>query len=129
MRLFDKLRMFCASERSDDEIEDLFMRANIALISGAQLNKAIVMSLDTAHKKVEKVDSKPFENAGRKPELMLDRHKATILELRLEGHGYGAIAKMLAKKNIYNKKTKKAFSRHTIKNALTTLEKEKNEHV
>jgi hypothetical protein len=127
MTLLDKLKLFCASERSDEEIGDLFMRANTALVDGLQLNKAIEMSLDMAHKKAEIVDLKPYTNVGRKPELLLSRHKATILELRLEGHGYGAIAKILAKRNIYNKQTKKAFSRHTIKNALVALEKEKQE--
>ena len=55
------------------------------------------------------------------PAFLATRHRAKLVKLRAEGHGYGKIAKLLRQKNIYNKKTKKAYSRSTIKRALDLI--------
>lgn len=120
--------MFASADRSDEEIAALFLRVNSSLTGGSHLIVAIDASLEAAHlpmvPTVTTVGRKDRETA----ELMLDRHKAVILGMRQKGYGYGTIAKMLAKRNIFNTKTRKAFSRHTIKNALLAIEKERNEY-
>lgn len=126
--LITKLRLFCATDRGNEEIEALFSRVSILVASGMHINAAVEGSLNAAHRGAEDTSRIVMRRESGASELLLDRHKAVILELRQKGYGYGTIAKMLAKKKIYNKRTKKAYSRHTIKNALIAIDKEKNEY-
>jgi hypothetical protein len=120
--LNEKLRLFCSSDRGNDEIENLFLKINSALANGVLINRAIDSALSTIHIKEEfSLNSRQRDN--NVVNYLITRHKFTLLQLRGIGYGYVKIAKILRQRKIYNKKTSKAFSPSTIRNVCAVLEK------
>lgn len=126
MGLNDKLRLFCSSERTDEEIEALFLKIIAAQNGGVHINRAIESSLTTVHIVSQGPEQRKVHRDGNAVRYLIGRHIPIILDLQLQGYGYGKIASILARRKIYNKKTNKAYSRQTIKNVLDTIKKEKN---
>lgn len=125
MGLIYKLRMFCGSDRTDEEIENLFRKVSAAQANGVLINKAIDSALNMIHIKADDPTVNPRERADNVVNYLITRHKFILLELRSLGHGYVKIAKLLKQRKIYNRKTNKAFSPSTIRNVYAVLEKNK----
>lgn len=128
MNLNDKLRLFCSSERTDEEVEALFSRVAAAQGGGVHIGRAVESSLKVAHTGMQKAGQNKIHKDGNAVKFLISRHKPILIELRMQGYGYGKIASILARRKIYNKKTNKAYSRYTVRYALLEIEKEKNEH-
>lgn len=121
------LRLFCSSDRTNDEIEALFVRVITSQNSGGlHIRRAIETSLRMAQKPLQRAEPEKIHKDGNMVMGLANRYRGILLELRLQGYGYGKIAMILARRKVYNKKTNKAYSRHTIKNALIVLREEKN---
>lgn len=126
MELIYKLRLFCGSDRTVEEITKLFTKVSVAQSNGVRIEEAIKSAIDTTHDTVvpELPDATQYRHDNAVVYLV-NRHKAEFLDLRGKGYGYVRIAKILAKNKIYNKKTNKAYSPATIRNVCDVLEKGK----
>ena len=122
-QLHEALANYLAKHPSEDDIIQLFKRVRALQSNGVQLRQAILRACTTDTQKV-RVSIKHLHKDNI-PAMLAIRHRAKLLKFRAEGYGYGKIAKLLAQRNIYNKKTGKAYSRSTIKRALQLLEKGK----
>lgn len=49
MELISKLRLFCGSDRTVEEITKLFTKVSVAQSNGVRIEEAINSALDTAH--------------------------------------------------------------------------------
>lgn len=124
-QLHETLKNYLAKYTSDDAVIELFKRVRALQSNGVQLCKAILKSCNIDKPKA-RVSTKELHKDNI-PAMLAIRHRAKLLKFRSEGYGYGKIAKLLAQRNIYNKKTGKAYSRSTIKRALELLEKGKQD--
>jgi hypothetical protein len=88
-----------------------------------QLHSAIIKACENDPKDIQVHIPISQFHKDNIPAFLATRHRAKLLKFRAEGHGYGKIAKLLAQRNIYNKKTGKAYSRSTIKRAFQLIEK------
>lgn len=118
--LFDYLDLV----KSDDQIVELFQRIKSLQSNGIQIREAIETACRLPdHEKIQV--SKKALHMDNAPAFLAIRYRAKLIQYRDEGHGYGAISKMLAQRGGYNRLTKKAYSRTTIKRALELIEKGK----
>ena len=110
---------------NDEEIIELFQRVRALQINGYQLKDAILKAIQNDPTQVQvRVPLSQFHKDNI-PAYLATKHRAKLIKFRAEGHGYGKIAKLLAQRNVYNKQTKKPYSRMTIKRALELIEKGK----
>jgi len=123
-QLHEALLNYLEKHPYDDKIVELFKRVRALQANGVQLRQAILRACDPANTYKIRVSTQHL-HADNIPAMLAIRHRAKLLKFRAEGYGYGKIAKLLAQRNIYNKKTGKAYSRSTIKRALQLLEKGK----
>ena len=107
---------------SDEKIIELFQRVRALQVNGHQLKDAILKASQTFNQIPIHIPSSQFHKDNI-PAYLATKHRAKLFKLRAEGHGYGKIAKLLKQRNVYNKKTGKAYSRSTIKRALELIEK------
>lgn len=123
-QLHDALANYLASHKNDDDIVALFQRVRTLQANGVQIRQAILnaCTFDTTPNVRVPVSTFHKDNI---PAYLATKYRAKLLKYRSEGYGYGKIAKLLAQRNIYNKKTGKAYSRSTIKRALQLLQKGK----
>ena len=126
MALIDKMRIFVGTEKTDEQIEDLFIKVSAAQANGVRINKAIDSALSTIHIQDNKPPESPRKRDDNVVDYLITRHKLILLELRALGYGYVKIAKYLRQRKIYNKKTNKAFSPSTIRNVFAVLEKRRD---
>ncbi len=121
-QLHETLTNYLAKQPSDDAIIELFKRVRTLQSNGVQLHQAILQACTDTSKPSVHISTKELHKDNI-PAMLAIRHRAKLLKFRSEGYGYGKIAKLLAQRNIYNKKTGKAYSRSTIKRALELLKK------
>lgn len=121
--LHEALTNYLTKHPNDDAVIELFKRVRTLQANGVQLREAILKTCtEDPHDKKVHVSTKELHKDNI-PAMLAIRHRAKLLKFRSEGYGYGKIAKLLAQRNIYNKKTGKAYSRSTIKRALELLKK------
>jgi hypothetical protein len=122
--LKNALSQFLDSIESDDQVLHLFRSVNELRNNGVQFRHAIKRACELpldSHIKI----SMSLLHADNVPAFLAIRHRKKLLEFHRLGYGYGKIATMLASRNVFNKNTRKAYSRNTIKRALELLEKGK----
>ena len=121
--LYEALAAYLKQHRTDDEIVELFQRMRALQTNGYQLKDAILKATQNDPKQVQtRIPLSQFHKDNI-PAYLATKHRAKLLKFRAEGFGYGKIAKLLAQRNVYNKKTKKPYSRMTIKRALELIKK------
>lgn len=107
---------------NDEAIIALFQRVRINQVNGMQIKQAIAHSLKTFSESSDTTSISNKSTGGNSVSYLVNKYRANFLQLRSEGYGYGAMAKMLAKRGIYNKETGKAYSRATIQRVCNVLE-------
>ena len=112
---------------TDEEIIELFQRVRALQTNGYQLKDAILKACENNPNQIKTHIPVSQFHKDNIPAYLATRHRAKLLKFRAEGHGYGKIAKLLAQRNVYNKRTKKPYSRMTIKRALEIIEKGKKD--
>ena len=117
---------YLQTHTTDEQIIELFQRVRTLQTNGYQLKDAIIKATqnDLTQTKIH-IPLSQFHKDNI-PAYLAIRHRAKLIKLRNDGHGYGKIAKLLAQRNVYNKRTKKPYSRSTIKRALELIEKGKS---
>ena len=121
--LHKSLTAYLEQHQRDDEIIELFKRVRALQTNGHQLKDAILKATQNDPEQVQtRIPLSQF-NKDNIPAYLATKHRAKLIKFRTEGCGYGKIAKLLAQRNVYNKKTKKPYSRMTIKRALELIEK------
>lgn len=123
MDLYTALKSFLEKNKDEQKILELFKRIRVMQNNGIQLKEAIIRASTEPEKQIKAQVSTKNLHIDNIPAYLAIRHRAKLLKLRAEGYGYGKIAKILAQRNVYNKKTGKAFSRSTIRRALKLLER------
>ncbi len=123
-QLHEALTNYLAKHPGDYAVIELFKRVRALQSNGVQLRQAILKACTDTDKPKVRISTKELHKDNI-PAYLAIRHRAKLLKFRVEGYGYGKIAKLLAQRNIYNKKTGKAYSRSTIKRALQLLQKRK----
>jgi len=123
-QLHEALTNYLAKHPGNDAVIELFKRVRALQSNGVQLRQAILQACTYTYTPKVHIFTKELHKDNI-PAMLAIRHRAKLLKFRSEGYGYGKIAKLLAQRNIYNKKTGKAYSRSTIKRALELLEKGK----
>ena len=118
--LSQTLRSYIENNPDDDAIVALFKKVRALQSNGVQIRQAIQQACNSDTKKI-RVQLKNL-HVDNVPAYLAVRHRAKLRKFRSEGHGYGKIAKLLAQRNVYNKETKKPYSRSTIKRAIQLLE-------
>lgn len=120
--LCDDFLKFLNQSPNDEEIVALFQRVRVNQTNGMQIKQAINHSLKTFSENSDTIFilSKPSQN--NTVSYLVNKYRAVFLQFRSEGYGYGVMAKMLAKRGIYNKDTGKAYSRATIQRVCNLLE-------
>lgn len=112
---------------TDDKIIELFQRVRTLQTNGYQLKDAILKAIQNDPNQIQTHIPLSHFHKDNIPAYLATKHRAKLLKFRMEGHGYGKIAKLLKQRNIYNKQTGKAYSRSTIKRALQLIEKGKKQ--
>ncbi len=120
--LAENLLDFLNSSPDDEAIVALFQRVRINQTNGMQIKQAIVHSLNTFSENTDVTPLPIKPSSGNSVSYLVNKYRANFLQLRSEGYGYGAMAKLLAKRGIYNKETGKAYSRATIQRVCNLLE-------
>jgi len=121
--LHEALTNYLQTHTTDKEIIELFQRIRALQVNGHQLKDAILKATQNDPDQIQtRIPLSQFHKDNI-PAYLATKHRAKLLKFRAEGHGYGKIAKLLAQRNVYNKKTKKPYSRMTIKRALELIEK------
>jgi len=107
----------------DDDVVKLFQHIRALQTNGIQISDAISQACEIEQSTyyVKQTDY----HVDNVPSFLAIRYRARLLKYRAEGYGYGTIAKMFAKRGTYNKNTKKAYSRTSIKRAIQLLEESK----
>ena len=123
--LHEALKAYLQTHTNDEEIIELFQRVRALQTNGYQLKDAILKAIQNDPIQIQTRISLSQFHKDNIPAYLATRHRAKLLKFRAEGHGYGKIAKLLAQRNVYNKQTKKPYSRMTIKRALELIEKGK----
>lgn len=124
--LKNALLNFLELRPSDTDILDLFKTVRTKQTNGIQLSYAILQSCKSQEPKEHIRIHANMLHADNAQAYLAIRYRNKLQQYREEGYGYRTIAKMLAQRGAYNKKTGKAYSHITIKKALALLEK-KNE--
>jgi len=121
--LHKSLTAYLEQHQKDDEIIELFKRVRALQTNGHQLKDAILKATQNDPDQIQtRIPLSQFHKDNI-PAYLATKHRAKLLKFRAEGFGYGKIAKLLAQRNVYNKQTKKTYSRMTIKRALELIEK------
>jgi len=123
--LYEALAAYLKQHRTDDEIVELFQRVRALQTNGYQLKDAILKAIQNDPVHIQTHIPLSQFHKDNIPAYLATKHRAKLIKFRAEGHGYGKIAKLLAQRNVYNKQTKKLYSRMTIKRALELIEKGK----
>jgi hypothetical protein len=125
MQLHQAITKYLEQHTNDDDIVALFKRVRTLQANSVQLRQAIYRACTTDTQTKIRISTKHIHKDNL-PAYLAIRHRAKLLKYRAEGYGYGKIAKLMAQRNIYNKKTKKAYSRSTIQRALQLLQGREN---
>jgi len=121
--LHKSLTAYLEQHQKDDKIIELFKRVRALQTNGYQLKDAILKATQNDPGQIQtRIPLSQFHKDNI-PAYLATKHRAKLLKFRAEGFGYGKIAKLLAQRNVYNKQTKKTYSRMTIKRALELIEK------
>ena len=121
--LHKSLTAYLEQHQKDDEIIELFKRVRALQTNGHQLKDAILKATQNDPDQIQtRIPLSQFHKDNI-PAYLATKHRAKLLKFRAEGFGYGKIAKLLSQRNVYNKQTKKPYSRMTIKRALELIEK------
>jgi len=123
--LYEALAAYLEQHRTDDDIVEFFKRVRALQTNGYQLKDAILKAAQNNPDRIQTHIPLSQFHKDNIPAYLATKHRAKLIKFRAEGHGYGKIAKILAQRNIYNKQTKKPYSRMTIKRALKLIEKGK----
>lgn len=121
--LHESLTKYLQNHTTDKEIIELFQRVKALKNNGVQIHSAILKACENNPKDIKTHIPLSQFHQDNIPAFLATKHRAKLLKFRAEGNGYGKIAKLLAQRNVYNKKTGKAYSRATIKRALELIEK------
>lgn len=109
----------------DSQIVALFQRVRVMQNNGVQIHEAIKRACNTEHEEI-RVSKKTLNlHADNASAFLAIRYRAKLIEYRSQNYGYGTISKMLAQKGVFNRSTKKAYSRSTIKRAIELIESSK----
>jgi len=123
MELKKLLINYLLTTKTDEEIISFFKHIRKLQVEGLQLKTAIITATASKQQK-QQVELKANIHKDNIPYRLAIKHRALLLELN-KNLGYGKIAKVLATRKIYNKKTRKAYSRSTIKRALQIIKERK----
>jgi hypothetical protein len=123
--LYEALTAYLGQHQTDDEIIEFFKRVRALQTNGYQLKDAILKATQNDPNLIHTHIPLSQFHKDNIPAYLATKHRAKLIKFRAEGHGYGKIAKLLAQRNVYNKHTKKPYSRMTIKRALELIEKGK----
>lgn len=121
--LKNALLNFLEHHPSDDEILDLFKMIRTLQTNGIQLVDAIVQGCESGERREHIRVRKSMLHVDNASAYLAIRHREKLERFREEGHGYRTIARLLAQRGAFNKKTRKAYSHITIKKALQLLER------
>lgn len=120
--LCDDFLEFLNQSPSDEDILTLFQRVRINQTNGMQIKQAITHTLKTFSENTDIVFVPNKSSPNNTVSFLVNKYRAIFLQFRAEGYGYGVMAKMLAKRGVYNKDTGKAYSRATIQRVCNLLE-------
>ena len=120
--LKNALLNFLELHPSDDAILDLFKIIRTQQTNGIQLTDAIMQGCKSGEPREHIRIRANMLHADNAQAYLAIRYRNKLEQYREEGHGYRTIARMLAQRGAYNKKTGKAYSHITIKKALELLE-------
>jgi hypothetical protein len=113
---------FLNQSPSDEDILTLFQRVRINQTNGMQIKQAITHTLKTFSENTDIAFVPNKSSPNNTVSFLVNKYRAIFLQFRAEGYGYGVMAKMLAKRGVYNKDTGKAYSRATIQRVCNLLE-------
>ena len=113
---------FLNQSPNDEEIVTLFQRVRINQTNGMQIKQAITHTLKTFSENTDIAFVPNKSSPNNTVSFLVNKYRAIFLQFRAEGYGYGVMAKMLAKRGVYNKDTGKAYSRATIQRVCNLLE-------